>query len=77
MTVAQYKRIAESDAYKTPMHSDYNDLERKYWDIITFKRSKYGVDVSGSIIDKDIEVCVKLIHLINYNLFNLKCILFK
>jgi len=74
MTVAQYKKIAESDAYKTPLHFDYKDLERKYWDIMTYTCPIYGVDVSGSITDKDVDVCVKFIHIINYNLFYLKCI---
>ncbi|XP_060872908.1 probable lysine-specific demethylase 4B [Metopolophium dirhodum] len=56
MTVAQYKKIAESDAYKTPLHFGYKDLERKYWDIMTYTCPIYGVDVSGSITDKDVDV---------------------
>lgn len=39
--------------YKPPRHTDYDDLERKYWKNITFINPIYGADVSGSLTDKD------------------------
>jgi len=69
LTVGDYKLIAESDEYKTPNHFDYGDLERKYWKNIIYKSPMYGADVSGSITDKDVTVCVKFMHS-----FYLKCI---
>ncbi|XP_025191836.1 lysine-specific demethylase 4C-like [Melanaphis sacchari] len=56
MTVADYKVMAESDEYKTPIHFDFDDLERKYWKNIIYKSPLYGADVSGSITDKDVNV---------------------
>lgn len=58
MTVADYKIMAESEEYRTPVHFDYGDLERKYWKNIVYKSPLYGADVSGSITDKDVDVCV-------------------
>lgn len=58
MTVADYKAMAESEEYKTPSHSDYDDLERKYWKNIVYKSPLYGADVSGSITDEDVDVSV-------------------
>lgn len=63
MTVADYKIMAESDEYKTPNHFDYGDLERKYWKNIIYKSPLYGADVSGSITDKDVNVCVRIIYI--------------
>lgn len=60
MTVADYKIMAESEDYKTPNHFDYGDLERKYWKNIIYKSPLYGADVSGSITDKCVDVCVEL-----------------
>lgn len=59
MTVADYKIMAESEDYKTPNHFDYGDLERKYWKNIIYKSPLYGADVSGSITDKCVDVCVE------------------
>lgn len=61
MSVYDYKIMAESDDYKTPNHFDYGDLERKYWKNIIYKSPLYGADVSGSITDKDVTVCVQFI----------------
>lgn len=63
MTVADYKVMAESDHYKTPNHFDYGDLERKYWKNIIYKSPLYGADVSGSITDKDVDVCIQPIKI--------------
>lgn len=63
MTVADYKIMAESDDYKTPNHFDYGDLERKYWKNIIYKSPLYGADVSGSITDKDVDVCCCALYL--------------
>jgi len=63
MTVSDYKKIAESDEFKTPDHFDYNDLERKFWKTIIYKPPLYGADVSGSITDKDVGVSITFIHL--------------
>ncbi|KAL5239237.1 hypothetical protein ACI65C_006647 [Semiaphis heraclei] len=56
ITVREYKSLAESDKYKTPNHSDYEDLERKYWKNVMYNPPLYGADVCGSITDKDIGV---------------------
>ena len=39
--------------YRTPKHTDFDDLERRYWKNITFVNPIYGADVSGSITDRD------------------------
>lgn len=56
MTVADYKTMADSQTYKTPNHFDYAELERKFWQNITYQSPLYGADVSGSITDKDVTV---------------------
>jgi len=61
ITVEDYKTMAESRAYKTPNHFDFAELERKYWQNITYQSPLYGADVSGSITDKDVHVCVQCI----------------
>lgn len=44
--------------YRTPKHSSYDDLERKYWKNVTYVSPIYGADVSGSITDPDVKVSV-------------------
>lgn len=61
MTVADYKTMAESRMYRTPDHFDYAELERKFWQNITYQSPLYGADVSGSLTDKDCNVCVAFI----------------
>ncbi|XP_027851769.2 probable lysine-specific demethylase 4B [Aphis gossypii] len=56
MTVAEYRKLAESPEYDTPYFFDYADLERKYWKNIVYKCPIYGADVSGSITDNDVDV---------------------
>lgn len=63
MTVLDYKTMAESYEYRTPTHFDYNDLERKYWKNIIYKSPLYGADVSGSITDKNVNVCILFIKI--------------
>jgi len=63
MTVADFKILAESDKYKTPIHTDNEDLERKCWKNIIYNSPLYGADVSGSITDEDVDVYIKFIHL--------------
>lgn len=63
MKVADFKKLAESNVYKTPDHSDFEDLEKKFWNNIVYHTPLYGADVSGSITDKDVDVCIKFIHL--------------
>jgi len=60
MTVADFKIMAESEQYKTPSHFDYEELERKFWKNVIYNSPLYGADVSGSITDKDVDVCINL-----------------
>ncbi|XP_078461680.1 lysine-specific demethylase 4C-like isoform X1 [Lampetra fluviatilis] len=55
MTVADYRRLANSDKHCTPRHQDYDDLERKYWKNLTFVAPIYGADICGSLYDEDVE----------------------
>ncbi|XP_045126574.1 protein piccolo-like isoform X2 [Portunus trituberculatus] len=55
MTVKEFCALANSERYRTPKHSSYEDLERKYWKNITYVSPIYGADVSGSITDADVE----------------------
>lgn len=57
-TVAQFKLEAESDRYKTPVHENYDDLENIYWKTIKQNAPIYGADVSGSVTDDDVNVCI-------------------
>lgn len=54
MTVKQFSVMANSVKYCTPRHSDWDDLERKYWKNITYVAPIYGADVNGSITDPDV-----------------------
>lgn len=56
MTVQEYRKLAESARFTTPRHTDFEDLERKYWKNITFIAPIYGADVSGTLTDKDVDV---------------------
>ncbi|XP_042238661.1 uncharacterized protein LOC121877084 isoform X2 [Homarus americanus] len=55
MTVQEFNELANNDRYRTPKHSSYEDLERKYWKNITYVSPIYGADVSGSITDPDVK----------------------
>ncbi|XP_064477550.1 lysine-specific demethylase 4C-like isoform X2 [Ornithodoros turicata] len=55
MTVKEFKKVAESEKYRTPVHFDYEDLERKYWKNVAYNPPIYGADVSGSLYDPGVE----------------------
>ncbi|KFB37556.1 AGAP011180-PA-like protein [Anopheles sinensis] len=56
LTVKQFQELALSERYNTPKHTDFDDLERKYWKNITYVAPIYGADISGSITDTDCDV---------------------
>ncbi|KAL3879385.1 hypothetical protein ACJMK2_031683 [Sinanodonta woodiana] len=58
LTVAQFKKLANSARYRTPKHLDYEELERKYWKNITFPNPIYGADMSGSLTDTDQDIWI-------------------
>ncbi|XP_008511990.2 lysine-specific demethylase 4D-like [Equus przewalskii] len=55
MTVGEYRHLANSDRYQTPPHSDFEDLERKYWKTLLYDSPIYGADISGSLFDENTE----------------------
>lgn len=36
LTLQEFKSLAQNPDHKTPSHTDYADLERKYWKNLTF-----------------------------------------
>lgn len=58
MTVAEFKIMSESNDYKTPDHSDSIELEKIYWEKITYNSPFYGADVPGYLTDNDVDVCI-------------------
>jgi len=54
-TVKEYEKMANSSQFRTPNHSSYDDLERKYWKTLSFCPPIYGCDVADSITDEDQE----------------------
>lgn len=36
LTLEEFKNLAQSSKHKTPSHTNYADLERKYWKNLTF-----------------------------------------
>lgn len=56
MTVEEYEKHANSERFRTPPYSNYEDLERKYWKNITFVAPVYGADLKGSITDPSCNV---------------------
>lgn len=55
MSVQQFRDLANSERHETPIHFDYEELERKYWKNITYVAPIYGADVAGSLTDKDVD----------------------
>ncbi|XP_050184665.1 lysine-specific demethylase 4C [Myiozetetes cayanensis] len=55
MTVKEFKQLANSNKYRTPRYTDYEDLERKYWRNLTFVAPIYGADINGSIYDEGVK----------------------
>lgn len=56
MTVQQFSDLASSERFQTPVHFDYEDLERKYWKNITYVAPIYGADVNGTLTDPEINI---------------------
>uniref|UniRef100_A0A452TMI7 JmjN domain-containing protein n=1 Tax=Ursus maritimus TaxID=29073 RepID=A0A452TMI7_URSMA len=52
-TVGEYRQLANSGKYRTPPHSDFEDLERKYWKTRLYDSPIYGADISGSLFDEN------------------------
>lgn len=59
-TVAEYRRMAESGVYATPVHGNYDDLERKYWKTIAYGNPIYGAGVSGTLFDDTVDVGISV-----------------
>ncbi|CAB0003290.1 unnamed protein product [Nesidiocoris tenuis] len=55
ISVPEYQKMASSAQYCTPHHSDFEELERKYWKNITYSPPIYGADVSGTLTDDDVD----------------------
>ena len=53
MRLSEFKSLANSIKYAAPAHTDFDDLERKYWKNLTFIPAIYGADVSGTLTDND------------------------
>ncbi|XP_037948408.1 probable lysine-specific demethylase 4A [Teleopsis dalmanni] len=56
MTLKDFKAEAESQKYRTPVHFDHDELERKYWKNIAYVSPLYAADVKGSLSDSDLDV---------------------
>ncbi|VVC37644.1 JmjC domain,JmjN domain [Cinara cedri] len=56
MSLTDFKRLSETDKYKTPDHFDYNDLERIFWKTFIYNPPIFGTDVSRSLFDDDCEI---------------------
>ncbi|XP_060882064.1 probable lysine-specific demethylase 4A [Metopolophium dirhodum] len=55
MTVRKFKKLSETEFYKTPDHKDNGDIEKIYWDNIVCHTPIYGADVTGSVTDQDVK----------------------
>ncbi|XP_057347255.1 lysine-specific demethylase 4D-like [Manis pentadactyla] len=53
MMVGEYCHLANSAKYQAPPHSDFDDLERKYWKTRLYGSPIYGADVNGSLFDEN------------------------
>lgn len=53
LTIQQFRDLSNTPRYNTPTHSDYDELERKYWKNIKFVAPIYGADVSATLTDDD------------------------
>lgn len=52
-TVAEFKKIASSEEYTTPSHTDYADLARIFWENLPAHGAIHGSDVKGTLFDVD------------------------
>ena len=64
--IEDYYKMATSDEFKPPKHTDYQDLERKYWKSLAYNPPIYGCDVANTVSDSDLKI---------WNLANLDSIL--
>ncbi|KAJ3594444.1 hypothetical protein NHX12_003751 [Muraenolepis orangiensis] len=55
MTVQEFRKLANSDKFRSPHYEDFEELERKYWKNVTFNAPIYGADVNGSLYDPDVK----------------------
>lgn len=53
MSVTEYEKLANNPRHATPKHKDYEAIERKYWQNLTFVPPIYGADISGTLTDDD------------------------
>lgn len=58
MRVAEYKSIAESFKYKTPIQLSERNLEKSFWKSINQKCPIYGAGVCKTLTDDNVNVCV-------------------
>ena len=56
MNVLEYHQMVHSSRYATPNHTDYDDLEKKYWKSVSFNSPIYGCDVANTISDPDLKI---------------------
>ncbi|CAG0887835.1 unnamed protein product [Cyprideis torosa] len=55
MTVQEFYDMSQDPRYATPVHHDFDDLERKYWKNLTDVAPTYGADVPGTLTDTDVD----------------------
>ena len=56
ITVREFMALCQLPKYATPLHFDYEELERTYWKQISYIPPIYGADVPGSLYDEDVNV---------------------
>jgi len=66
MTVAAYKKMAESKVYKAPLQDDFESLERKYWKTIIYNSPIYGAGVQQTLFDDNVKVSDLFTFIDNY-----------
>ncbi|XP_055692241.1 uncharacterized protein LOC129795185 [Lutzomyia longipalpis] len=55
MTIQQFAEMSKQEAYRTPPHYSFDDLEQKYWKNIKTVAPIYGADVSGTLTDPEMK----------------------
>uniref|UniRef100_A0A8C5EX70 [histone H3]-trimethyl-L-lysine(9) demethylase n=1 Tax=Gouania willdenowi TaxID=441366 RepID=A0A8C5EX70_GOUWI len=55
MTVREFRKMANSVKYRPPKHSDFEELERKYWSNVNKNCPIYGADVNGSLFEPNVK----------------------
>jgi hypothetical protein len=54
MRIQDFQAESQSDHYRTPVHTNFAELEEKYWNCLSMNADAiYGADVSGTLFDKD------------------------